>query len=243
MKKQGGFIPIKGNMICRNMYRAEIVRKSVRIVDRGNYKSFGLHTKTVTFASLISETVEEDIIKAIEVLNRGGVILYPTDTIWGIGCDATNEEAVNKVYKIKERADSKALIVLLDSTAKLDRYVEEVPEIAYDLIEVSEKPMTVVYDKGKNMAKNLLSEDGSVAIRITNEPFSKTLCARFRRPIVSTSANISGEATAACFNQISPEIKERVDYIVNYRQSESESKQSSSIIKISTGGVIKIIRE
>lgn len=243
MKAWCGFILSEENMISRNMHRGRIERKRGRIVDRGNHKSLGVHTKTVTFASLISETVEEDIIKAIDVLNRGGVILYPTDTIWGIGCDATNEEAVNKVYKIKERADSKALIVLLDSTAKLDRYVEEVPEIAYDLIEVSEKPLTVVYDKGKNMAKNLLSEDGSVAIRVTNELFSKTLCARFRRPIVSTSANISGEATAACFNQISPVIRERVDYIVNVRQSESETKQSSSIIKISTGGVIKIIRE
>ena len=153
----------------------------------------------------------EEIKKAIEVMRNGGVILYPTDTIWGIGCDATNEEAVKKVYEMKKRADSKALICLVDSEAKIDFYVKDVPSVAWDLIELSTKPLTVIYDGARNLAPNLLAEDGSVGIRVTNEEFSKQLCFRFRKAVVSTSANISGEPSPKSFADICDEIKNAVD--------------------------------
>ena len=136
---------------------------------------------------------KEDIRAAVEVMNRGGVILYPTDTIWGIGCDATNAEAVKRVYEIKKRDDSKALITLVDSEAKIEFYVREVPDVAWDMIEIADKPLTLIYDGARNLASNLLAEDGSIAIRLTKEPFSSMLCRTFRRAIVSTSANVSGE--------------------------------------------------
>lgn len=184
----------------------------------------------------------DDIKKACEVLEAGGIILYPTDTIWGIGCDATNEAAVKKVYELKRRADNKAMIVLTDSTAKLDRYVDDVPDIAWDLIEVTDKPLTIIYSQGKNLAPNLLGEDGSVGIRVTQEEFSKRLCERFRKPLVSTSANVSGEASPANFSEISDIVKNSVDYIVGYRQEDTTQSHPSSIIKLEAGGVIKIIR-
>ena len=155
----------------------------------------------------------EDIKKACEVMAAGGIILYPTDTIWGIGCDATNEKAVQRVYELKRRADNKAMLVLMDSEAKLDRYVSDVPDIAWDLISVSDKPLTIIYSSAKNLATNLLGADGSVGIRITNEEFSKKLCERFRKPLVSTSANVSGEPSPANFSEVSEVIKEGVDYI------------------------------
>ena len=150
----------------------------------------------------------------------GGIILYPTDTIWGIGCDATNEKAVQRVYELKRRTDNKAMLVLMDSEAKLDRYVSDVPDIAWDLISVSDKPLTIIYSSAKNLATNLLGADGSVGIRITNEEFSKKLCERFRKPLVSTSANVSGEPSPANFSEVSEVIKEGVDYIVSYRQDD-----------------------
>ena len=153
----------------------------------------------------------EDIKKACEVMAAGGIILYPTDTIWGIGCDATNEKAVQRVYELKRRADNKAMLVLMDSEAKLDRYVSDVPDIAWDLISVSDKPLTIIYSSAKNLATNLLGADGSVGIRITNEEFSKKLCERFRKPLVSTSANVSGEPSPANFSEVSEVIKEGVD--------------------------------
>ena len=149
----------------------------------------------------------EDIKKACEVMAAGGIILYPTDTIWGIGCDATNEKAVQRVYELKRRADNKAMLVLMDSEAKLDRYVSDVPDIAWDLISVSDKPLTIIYSSAKNLATNLLGADGSVGIRITNEEFSKKLCERFRKPLVSTSANVSGEPSPANFSEVSEVIK------------------------------------
>ena len=155
--------------------------------------------------------MEEDIKKACEIMQKGGIILYPTDTIWGIGCDATNPDALKRVYEIKKRTDSKALIILVDKESKVEFYVEDVPEIAWQLIELSEKPLTIVYDKGRNLAENLLAEDGSVGIRITKENFSKKLCDRFRKAIVSTSANISGEKSPVNFGEISDEIKKAVD--------------------------------
>ena len=184
----------------------------------------------------------EDIRKACEVLEQGGLILYPTVTSWGIGCDATNEAAVQRVYELKKRADHKAMLVLIDSEAKLDRYVEEVPDIAWDLIEVADKPLTIIYSGAKNLAPGLIGEDGSIGIRITQEAFSKRLCERFRRPLVSTSANLSGEPSPANFQQISDEIKAGVDYIVTYRQDDTSMATPSNILKLGAGGEIQIIR-
>lgn len=191
----------------------------------------------------MNEQMKEDIRKACEVLQKGGVILYPTDTIWGIGCDATNAEAVKRVYEIKKRADSKAMLVLVDNAVKVDFYVNEPPEVAFDLIECATKPMTIIYDDARNLAPNLLAEDGSVGIRVTAEEFSKQLCFRFRKAIVSTSANVSGEPSPATFSDISEEIKQAVDYIVQSRQTETGAPKPSSIIKLGKGGQIKIIRE
>ncbi len=185
----------------------------------------------------------EEIKKACQVMSRGGVILYPTDTIWGIGCDATNEEAVRRVYEIKHRADSKAMLVLVDSPVKVDFYVSDVPDVAWDLIELTTKPLTIIYSGARNLAPNLLAEDGSVGIRVTQETFSMQLCRQFRKAIVSTSANISGQPSPASFSEISEDIKRAVDYIVNYRQEETGHPKPSSIIKLGQGGVINIIRE
>ena len=186
--------------------------------------------------------MNDDIKQALEVLNKGGVILYPTDTIWGIGCDATNPEAVKRVYEIKQRTDAKALISLVDSETKVQFYVKEVPEVAWDVMELSERPMTVVFDGGRNLAPNLLAEDGSVAIRITKEAFSKELCMRMKRAVVSTSANISGQPAPRCFTEISEEIKGAVDYICTSRQDEPPTQTASSIIKLGAGGEVTIIR-
>lgn len=184
----------------------------------------------------------EDISKAIEVMNRGGVILYPTDTIWGLGCDATNEEAVKCIYEIKRRNDAKALITLVDSEAKIDFYVREVPEVAWQLIDVAERPLTIIYDGARNLAPNLLAEDGSAGIRITKEEFSRNLCMRMRRAIVSTSANISGEPSPKCFADISPEILKAVDYVCTSRRNETHNPPASNIIKLGVGGEVKVIR-
>lgn len=185
----------------------------------------------------------EDIKKACEIMNSGGVILYPTDTIWGLGCDATNVDAVKRIYEIKRRLDSKAMLVLVDSEVKVDFYVADVPEVAWDLIELAEKPLTIIYDNARNLASNLLAEDGSVGIRVTKEEFSRQLCFRFRKAIVSTSANISGEKSPSSFSEISEEIKSQVDFIVNYRQDDSTHPSPSGIIKLGQGGTVKVIRE
>ena len=187
--------------------------------------------------------MEKELEAALDTLKRGGLILYPTDTVWGIGCDATNEEAVRRVYEIKKRADSKAMLVLVDSSVKVDFYVQDVPDVAWDLIEVADKPLTIIYSGARNLAPNLLAEDGSVGIRVTNEAFSKRLCQQFRKAIVSTSANISGQPSPANFSEISEEIKSAVDYIVGFRQEETGHPKPSSIIKLDKGGLIKIIRE
>ena len=176
-------------------------------------------------------------------MREGGVILYPTDTVWGIGCDATNEDAVRRVYEIKQRQDSKAMLVLVDSSVKVDFYVRDVPEVAWDLIDLADKPLTIIYSGARNLAANLLAEDGSVGIGVTNEEFSKRLCQQFRKAIVSTSANISGQPSPKNFSEISEEVKSAVDYIVGYRQEEMSNPKPSSIIKLGKGGVIKIIRE
>lgn len=191
----------------------------------------------------LSHLYQPSIKKALEYLRQGGVILYPTDTIWGIGCDATNAEAVQRVYEIKQRIESKAMIVLVDSMAKVQGYVAEVPDIAWDLTELAEKPLTIVYPNARQLAPNLIAQDGSVAIRITNEQFSKALCQQFRKPIVSTSANISGEPAPALFSEISQEIKDLVDYVVECRQDEQIRPTPSGILKLGVNGEIEIIRQ
>ena len=188
-------------------------------------------------------TFQDDIKNAIGVMRKGGVILYPTDTIWGIGCDATNAEAVARVYQIKKRNDSKALICLVDSDARLQRYVRKVPDVAWELIDAVVKPTTIIYDNAVNLAPNLVAEDGSIAIRITQEKFSQELCFRFQKPIVSTSANISGEPSAQNFCDISPEIIEAVDYVCWTRRQEHLPHTASSIIKLGEDGEVKIIRK
>ena len=200
---------------------------------------------------------KSDLEEAVRVLRAGGVIVYPTDTVWGIGCDATNEEAVRKVYALKRREDSKSMLVLLDAPGKLQGYVEEVPEMAWELLECtmedktlnsqpstlnSQRPLTIIYPGAKNLAKNLIAADGSVGIRITQEPFSKALCERLRRPIVSTSANISGEPAAKTFRQISEEVLRQADYVCQFRRDDEEEKQPSSIIKLGLHNEIQIIR-
>ena len=187
---------------------------------------------------------KQDLQQALFVLREGGVILYPTDTVWGIGCDATNADAVARVYEIKKRVDSKAMLVLLDGAGKLQGYVDKVPETAWLLLEASEgqRPMTIIYPKAKNLAPNLLAEDGSVGIRITSEPFTKALCEQLRHPIVSTSANISGEPTAKTFKEISQELLETVDYVCQFRRNDTTTYKPSSIIKIDENERITIIR-
>jgi L-threonylcarbamoyladenylate synthase len=187
--------------------------------------------------------MHNDIKKAAEVLKSGGVILYPTDTIWGLGCDATNPEAVARIYQIKKREDSKSMLVLMENPALLERYVNDVPEIAWDLVEISTTPLTVIYPGAKNLANNLIAEDGSIGIRFTKEEFTTKLLQRFRRPIVSTSANISGQKSPSFFDEISEEIKSQVDYMVEYRQDDINPAQPSSIIKLWPGGRIDIIRK
>ena len=186
--------------------------------------------------------MNDDLKKACEVMAAGGLILYPTDTIWGIGCDATNEEAVRRVYELKRRSDHKAMLVLLDSEAKLNGYVSNVPDIAWDLIEVADKPLTIIYSNAKNLAPSLGGEDGSVGIRITGAAVSRQLWERSRKPGVATSANISGEPSPASFSEISEEVKKGVDYIVEYRQDDQTKAKPSSIIKLGDGGLVQVIR-
>jgi L-threonylcarbamoyladenylate synthase len=192
-------------------------------------------------------TREEDIRNAVETMRKGGVILYPTDTVWGIGCDATNAEAVKRVYEIKQRDDSKALICLVDSDARMQRYFRHVPDVAWQLIdslkEGDAKPTTLILDGAINLAENLIAEDGSLGVRITNEPFSKELCFRFQKAIVSTSANISGEPAAQNYCDIDQRIIEAVDYVCWSRRQEHKPHTPSSIIKLKENGEVTIIRK
>ena len=188
-------------------------------------------------------TQEEDIKNAVKVLREGGVILYPTDTVWGVGCDATNAKAVAKVYDIKHRDDSKALICLVDSDARLQRYVRNVPAVAWELLDAAIKPTTVILDDATNLAPNLIAEDGSIALRITREAFSHELCYRFQKAIVSTSANISGEPAAQNYRDISEEIINSVDYVCWSRRQEHKPHTPSSIIRLKPDGEVTIIRK
>lgn len=185
---------------------------------------------------------KEIISKTLEILNQGGVILYPTDTVWGLGCDATNSAAVRKIYEIKRRSDSKSMLTLMDAVGRVDYYFDRVPEIAWDLWDVADKPLTLILPHARNVAPELIAEDGTLGVRITKEEVSNTICARLRRPLVSTSANISGEPTARCFADISQEIKDAVDYIVPLRQDETKNPAPSGIIKVEDGGVVTVIR-
>ena len=184
----------------------------------------------------------DDIQACLEVLQKGGIILYPTDTVWGIGCDATNEAAVKRIFELKKRADSKAMIILVHDEQSILNYVEINELQVFDYIKGIHKPTTVIYPSAKNLASNLIGEDGSVAIRICKDPFCKTLIKQFGKPIVSTSANISGYPTPMCFNDISFEIIEGVDYVVKYKQDDNEIKQPSAIVKWDAEGNLVIIR-
>ena len=187
--------------------------------------------------------IQQDIRQAVDTLRRGGIILYPTDTIWGLGCDARNADAVRRIYDIKHRADSKALITLVDSLAMLDSIVDEVPEVAEQLIEAAVDPVTIVYDRGRNVAPDLLAPDGSIGVRLTREPFSAALCRAFRGPIVSTSANVSGSPSPMSFAEITPEILDAADYVCTSRRHEDAAPKASSVIKISAGGLFRILRK
>jgi L-threonylcarbamoyladenylate synthase len=184
----------------------------------------------------------DDIRAALKVLRAGGVILYPTDTIWGLGCDATNAEAVRKIYDIKQRAASKSLIVLVNSADMLTRYVDHPPEVALQIAELSDTPLTIVYDSGRSLAAGIASDDGSVGVRICNDPFCDELITALRKPLVSTSANISGSIAPAIFDEISGEMKASVDYICLWKQDDRSRAKASSVIRVSGNGVVKILR-
>jgi L-threonylcarbamoyladenylate synthase len=186
---------------------------------------------------------EEEFRKTIEVLRAGGVILYPTDTIWGLGCDARNEKAVEKTYQIKQRSEAKSLIILLHDEGLLNKHVNEVPSVAWDLIEFSEKPITIIYDKVGGLAQNVTAPDGSCGIRICKDPFCNRLLHKFGRPLVSTSANISGLPAPRNFREISSEIRKAVDYIVGWRQDDMEPSEPSTIIRLKNNGEVTIIRK
>ena len=190
-----------------------------------------------------SESVfRDDIREAVRVMQSGGVILYPTDTIWGIGCDACNEDAVRRVFEIKRRAEAKSVISLVDSEVKVEFYVRSVPDVAWQLWECSDEPLTLVLDGARNLAPGVIASDGSVALRVTREAFSRQLCMRMKRAIVSTSANIAGEPAPRCFSEISPEILQAVDYVCLSRRDEAPRQAPSHIIKIGPSGEVKIIR-
>ena len=190
-----------------------------------------------------SESVfRDDIREAVRVMQSGGVILYPTDTIWGIGCDACNENAVRRVFEIKRRAEAKSVISLVDSEVKVEFYVRSVPDVAWQLWECSDEPLTLVLDGARNLASGVIASDGSVALRVTREAFSRQLCMRMKRAVVSTSANIAGEPAPRCFSEISPEILQAVDYVCLSRRDEAPRQAPSHIIKIGPSGEVKIIR-
>jgi L-threonylcarbamoyladenylate synthase len=184
----------------------------------------------------------EDINQSLITLRNGGIILYPTDTIWGLGCDATNNAAVEKIFKIKSRAESKSLLVLVDSIQMVERYINDIPEIVYELTSVSDSPLTIIYSSGKNLASGVCGEDGSVGIRICNDEFCQELIKRFRKPIVSTSANYSGKPSPENFDSIDKSVMESSDYVVKYRQDDLRKHKASPIIKVELNGTIKIIR-
>ena len=186
--------------------------------------------------------MQNEIKKALGILKKGGLILYPTDTVWGIGCDATNPEAIQKIYNLKQREDSKALICLVADDRMLQKYVKQIPNAALDIINITDKPTTIIYDEAQHLAENLIADDGSIAIRVPDDEFCYQLSRKFNGAIVSTSANISGEPTPKSFKEISPVILKGVDYVVDLQQ-EKICDKPSSIIKLSNTGIVKIIRK
>lgn len=186
--------------------------------------------------------LQEEIKKSVGLLRKGKILLYPTDTIWGIGCDATNSKAVQRLFKIKERDKNKSMIVLLDSIEKLDRYIKKVPPITYDLIENSSAPLTIVYSGARNLAKNLIAADGTIAIRIIHGEFCSPVIEQLDRPLVSTSANISGEPSASSFYQINSEIFKKVDHVVEVFRNRVRTVKPSTIIKIEENGRFTVLR-
>lgn len=184
----------------------------------------------------------EEVNKTIEALKKGAVILYPTDTVWGLGCDATNEMACKKLSEIKQRDRSKSLIVLVNSIVMLEKYADSIPEAALQLVELADKPLTIVYPSAVNLSAQVAANDGSVGIRVTQHPFCNKLIEMFRKPIVSTSANLSGAKTPGCFAEISPEIIAKADYVVHYEQNLISRRKPSAIIKFHCDGSFNIIR-
>ena len=185
---------------------------------------------------------EDELDKALSVLKKGGTILYPTDTVWGIGCDATNHGAIEKIFQLKKRAERKSMLCLVSDFKMLNQYVENVPEVAYDILKFAKKPTTLIYDRPLHVAENLIAEDNSLAIRVTKDAFCKKLIQKLRKPIVSTSANVSGEKTPKNFKEIAPVILEGVDYVVNL-QLEKKTGNPSAIIKLQNDGSVKVIRQ
>ncbi|MCR4920315.1 MAG: threonylcarbamoyl-AMP synthase [Bacteroidaceae bacterium] len=192
---------------------------------------------------MTQKEIAEDIMQAVQTMRSGGLILYPTDTIWGIGCDATNAEAVKRVFALKQRDDSKALICLVDSANRMQQYSRSIPDVAWDLIDFAQNPLTLIVDGAVNLAPNLVASDGSVAIRVTRERISHDLCYRFQRAVVSTSANVSGQPAPRNFMEIAPEIVEGVDYVMKARQNDVTKGRPSQIVKITKDGQISFIRK
>jgi len=188
------------------------------------------------------ELINTEIHNAYEVIKEGGIILYPTDTVWGIGCDATNEEAVKKIYALKQREETKSMIVLINGERMMYNVFAKIPEVAWEILDYSERPTTLILDQPKNVAKNIIAEDNTLGIRIVKEPFCFKLMERMKRPLVSTSANISGEPTPMNFKEISPEIIKGVDYVVNLHH-DKVCKKPSAIIKLTLDSQVKVIRK
>ena len=191
----------------------------------------------------MQQNMEKQISKAVEVLKKGGVIIYPTDTIWGIGCDATNPKAVEKVFEIKRRSDSKSLIVLASDTGMINQYVQQIPEIAYQLIELNDKPMTIIYPNAAGLAENVVAEDGSIGIRIPMNDFCIKLIRAFKKPIVSTSANVSGENAPQNYGEIAKEILDAADFVADPELEGKSTHKASQILKVGLGGEIEVIRK
>ena len=185
--------------------------------------------------------IVKEVNNALDVLKRGGIILYPTDTVWGIGCDATYAEAVDRIYRLKKRSESKSMICLVSDFKMLNQYIEEVPEVAYDILKNANKPTTIVYDRPLHVAENIINEDNSIAIRVVRDPFCNKLIKKLKRPLVSTSANISGEKFPGNFQEISQPILEGVDYIVNLQRNKRHATPSA-VIKLSNDGTVNVIR-
>ena len=186
--------------------------------------------------------LKDEVAKAFKVVQEGGIILYPTDTIWGIGCDAANTDAVQNIYRLKQRSETKSMIILLDTDNKLASYVQEVPELAYNLIEYAENPLTLVMPGARNISPALIAADGSIGIRVSGHPFCQGLIQRLRRPLVSTSANISGKPSPQYFSQIDQEIIDGVDYVVDIDQHNMEIKTPSTIMRLEPDGKFEFLR-